>query len=177
MADVADCPRLTSGGTTETICGFCMTAVVFAGMGMRSISIGFPRIPIMVIVNGCDFIAARRTSLWGGTVGRSAGSMGGGFCMALIPLTSAGMLLGVAGVFPFAPVMTQLFPVGTSTACADSCVRASGGAAGAVFCFRMAFVPLTGAGMGAVAIGSPRTPVMVQSRTGDLFEFSFPFRI
>ena len=88
-----------------------MTAVVFAGMGMRSVSIGFPRIPIMVIVNGCDFIAARRTSLWGGTVGRSAGSMGGGFCMALIPLTSAGMLLGVAGVFPFAPVMSQLFPV------------------------------------------------------------------
>lgn len=117
------------------------------------------------------------TSLRGGTVGRSAWSMGGGFGMALIPLTSAGMLLGVAGVFPFAPVMTQLFPVGTSTACADSCVRASGGAAGAVFCFRMAFVPLTGAGMGAVAIGSPRTPVMVQSRTGDLCEFSFPFRI
>ena len=62
MTDVADCPRLTSGGTTGTICGFCMTAVVFAGMGMRSISIGFPRIPIMVIVSGCDFIAARRTS-------------------------------------------------------------------------------------------------------------------
>ena len=87
------------------------------------------------------------------------------------------MLLGVAGVFPFAPVMTQLFPVGTSTACADSCVRASSGAAGAVFCFRMAAVPLTGAGMGAVAIGSPRTPVMVQSRTGDLCEFSCSCRI
>ena len=177
MADVADCPRLTSGGTTGTICGFCMTAVVFAGMGMSSVSIGFPRIPIMVIVGWCDFIAARRTSLRGGTVGRSAGSMGGGFGMALIPLTSAGMLLGVAGVFPFAPVMTQLFPVGTSTACADSCVRASGGAAGAVFCFRMAAVPLTGAGMGAVAIGSPHTPVMVQSRTGDLCEFSCSCRI
>ena len=90
-----------------------MTAVVFAGMGMSSVSIGFPRIPIMVIVGLCDFIAARRTSLRGGTVGRSAWSMGGGFGMALIPLTSAGMLLVVAGVFPFAPVMTQLFPVGT----------------------------------------------------------------
>ena len=121
MADVADCPRLTSGGTTGTICGFCMTAVVFAGMGMSSVSIGFPRIPIMVIVGWCDFIAARRTSLRGGTVGRSAWSMGGGFGMALIPLTSAGM--------------------------------------------------------GAVAIGSPHTPVMVQSRTGDLCEFSCSCRI
>lgn len=72
MADAANCPRLTGGGTTETIRGFCMVAVVFAGMSMSSVSIEFPRIPTMVITGRCDFTTARHTSLWGDIVDWSA---------------------------------------------------------------------------------------------------------
>lgn len=71
-----------------------------------------------------------------------------------------------------------LFPVGLST---DGTVRRSlaggGSARGVVSGLLVGTVVLTDPLMLGLTYFLPRTPVMVQSRTGDLCEFSFPFRI
>ena len=71
-----------------------------------------------------------------------------------------------------------LFPVGLST---DGTVRRSlaggGSARGVVSGLLVGIVVLTDPLMLGLTYFLPRTPAMVQSRTGDLCEFSFPFRI
>lgn len=103
--------------------------------------------------------------------------MSGGFSMALILLTNAGMLLGVISASPFTPAMTQLFPVRTSIAYVDDCIRTDNGTAGAVFCFHTVVAPLAGVGMSTAAIRNPHTPATVRSRTGDLCESSYSRRV
>ena len=160
LAILTDCFLCAGCFATGAIVGFRVASVTLAGMGVRTVAVRSPCAPIVAEdVAGCE----------GGFIGCALGAQtadGAGLVVDCFFCAGRGGFQVLLFCCFSSEVMRLHFAVFAVASLADRFCGTGSCSAGAVVCFRVAFVALADAGVRVVAVGCPCTPVVVEDVAG-----------